>query len=66
MEHRASNSEQTGGEPFVVAGWHVDPASLRIVNDKHTIKLEPKAMSVLVYLACKPGTVVSRQELEAN
>lgn len=64
MEQRTSRSVKSGGEPFVIAGWRVDPASLRISNEKKTKKLEPKAMAVLDYLACRPGTVVSRQELE--
>ncbi len=28
MEHRASSVAKTGGEPFVIAGWRVDPVSL--------------------------------------
>ncbi len=64
MEHRASSVAKTGGEPFVIAGWRVDPVSLRLSNEKRTIKLEPKVMAVLDYLACSSGAVVSRQELE--
>lgn len=64
MEQQTSNGSKSNGEPFVIAGWRVDSASLRISNDKKTIKLEPKAMAVLDYLACRPGTVVSRRELE--
>jgi len=64
MEQRISNAPKKGGDSFVMAGWHVDPASLRISNNNKNIKLEPKAMAVLDYLACRPGTVVSRQELE--
>jgi len=64
MEQCTSKVAKTKGVPFVIAGWRVDPASLRINNDKKTTKLEPKAMAVLDYLASRPGTVVSRQELE--
>lgn len=56
-------SKQT---PFRVAEWHVDPASGRIVRDGKVIKLEPRVMDVLVYLAGRPGQVVTRDELEAN
>jgi adenylate cyclase len=49
-----------------MAGWSVDPVSLRISNARKTIKLEPRAMAVLDYLACRQGEVVSRQDLEAE
>ncbi len=55
---------KTDGEPFIIAGGRVDPASLRTSKDDQTHKLEPKAMAVLDYLACRPDTVVNRQELE--
>ena len=51
---------------FRVAGWHVDPASGRIILDGKEIKLEPRVMDVLVYLAGRPGQVVTREELEEN
>jgi len=66
VELKTSGVAKSRGEPFFVAGWHIDPASLRISKNKHTIKLEPKAMAVLDYLACRAGSVVSRQELEAT
>jgi TolB-like protein/DNA-binding winged helix-turn-helix (wHTH) protein len=66
MEQSAPSVPKSGGEAFIVAGWRVDPASLRISNDKQTIRLEPRAMAVLDYLACRPGTVVTRQELEQS
>ncbi|MFV2033474.1 MAG: winged helix-turn-helix domain-containing protein, partial [Gammaproteobacteria bacterium] len=66
MEPRASRAAKTGGEPCDIAGWRVDPASLRISKEAQTIKLEPKAMAVLDYLACRPGIVATRQELEAS
>jgi transcriptional activator of cad operon len=51
---------------FRVAEWHVDPASSRIIHDGKIIKLEPRVMDVLVYLASRPGQVATRDELEAN
>ena len=56
-------SKQT---PFRVRDWHVDPASGRMTHDGKDIKLEPRVMDVLVYLAGRPGQVVTRDELEAN
>ena len=52
--------------PFLVEDWQVDPASARMTRDGKTIKLEPRVMDVLVYLASRPGQVVSRDDLEAN
>jgi TolB-like protein/DNA-binding winged helix-turn-helix (wHTH) protein/Tfp pilus assembly protein PilF len=56
-------SKQT---PFRVGDWHVDPASGRMIRDGKVIKLEPRVMDVLVYLAGRPGQVVTRDELEAK
>ncbi len=53
-------------KPFGVAGWEVDPASLRICKESQVRKLEPKAMSLLCYLANQPGVVISRQQLESS
>jgi len=52
--------------PFRVGDWDVDPASGRISHDGDSRKLEPRVMDVLVYLASRPGVVVSREELEAS
>ena len=51
---------------FQVADWEVDPDSGRIQRDGTTHKLEPRVMSLLVVLAQQPGTVLSREELEAK
>jgi adenylate cyclase len=51
--------------PLRVAGWHVDPTSNQIQRSNEVVKLEPKAMEVLLYLAARPGVVVTREELEA-
>lgn len=49
---------------FRVGDWQVLPAEgvLRCGDRAH--RIEPKAMEVLVYLASRPGEVVSRDELE--
>ena len=51
-------------KPFMLADWHIDPASCRISKGDKTIRLEPKVMEVLVYLASNPEHVISREELE--
>ncbi len=64
MEQHLTAIEEFTNCACVVAGWSVDPSALRISNGTDTVKLEPKAMAVLEYLAARPGQVVSRQELE--
>jgi adenylate cyclase len=54
----------TSASPLLVAGWRVDSSTLRISKDGETVKLEPRAMAVLVYLAGRPGEAVTRDELE--
>lgn len=53
------------GARFMVADWTVDAAANRLLRDGDEVRLEPKAMSVLVYLASHRGRVVSRDELES-
>src|SRR3989338_2420977 len=68
MHMNGQGAGETPSNParvFRVAGWVVDPPSGRISRGAETAQLEPKAMEVLEYLACRPGQVVSREELEA-
>lgn len=51
-------------DPFRVAEWEVEVVSHRIRRGDETVRLEPRTMAVLVYLAARPGQVVSREELE--
>lgn len=51
---------------FFVGGWEVNPQAGIITDGPKTSRLEPRAMEVLVYLASKPDTVVSREKLERN
>ena len=51
---------------FHVADWYVDVDSNRIQSGQHDIKLESRVMTLLVYLAKNQGTVVSREQLEAD
>ncbi len=52
-------------ERFQIAAWSVDPAANQINRENQTVRLEPKVMKVLIYLATHPGKVVTREELEA-
>lgn len=58
--------EITPQTPFRVGEWHADPDSGRLRQQDVEVKLEPKVMQVLVCLAQNPGTVVSREALEAT
>ena len=52
--------------PFAVGDWEVHPRSNEIHRGTRRVKLEPKVMQVLCFLASRPGAVVSREELEAQ
>jgi TolB-like protein/DNA-binding winged helix-turn-helix (wHTH) protein/Tfp pilus assembly protein PilF len=46
-----------------IGAWRVDPALCEISKDGNTLKLEPREMQLLVYLAARPGRVVSVEQL---
>jgi DNA-binding winged helix-turn-helix (wHTH) protein/TolB-like protein/Tfp pilus assembly protein PilF len=46
-----------------VGTWTVEPALNQLSAEGKSVKLEPKAMTVLGYLAQRPGEVVSREAL---
>lgn len=50
-------------ECFQVGGWTVEPTLNQLSAAGRIVKLEPKAMAVLVHLADRPGQVVSREAL---
>jgi DNA-binding winged helix-turn-helix (wHTH) protein/TolB-like protein/Tfp pilus assembly protein PilF len=49
-----------------IGSWVADPPTNELRRDGETIRLEPKAMDVLVLLAERAGEVVSREELFAG
>lgn len=49
---------------FRLGPWLVDPGAGQIGRGETVVRVEPKAMDVLVYLAEHQGQVVSREELE--
>ena len=51
-------------EPFALGECRVDPESNSVTRGDTVLRLEPKAMQVLVYLAARAGRVVSRIDLE--
>ena len=46
-----------------IGGWTVEPALNQLSADGKAVKIEPKATAVLLYLADRPGQVVSREAL---
>lgn len=53
-------------EPFRILEWTVEASTGRIFSDYQDIRLEPRIMDVLVYLASRADDLVTRQELEDN
>lgn len=49
--------------PFTVGDWRADPGRNRIERETDEADLEPKVMDLLVFLAERPGEVVSRDTL---
>jgi adenylate cyclase len=58
----AHNSDPN--RPFRVGDWLVEPAVGCVTRDGRSVKLEPKVMDLLVYLARRPAKVLPREELE--
>jgi len=51
---------------FSLGDWRVSPAEGILSRGDEVVHLEPKAMEVLVYLASRPGEVITREELERD
>jgi DNA-binding winged helix-turn-helix (wHTH) protein len=51
---------------FYVGDFLVKPAELLLCRDGRQVRIQPKAMDVLVYLASRSAEVVHRQDLFAN
>ena len=49
---------------FRVGKWLVEPDQGELSRGGQSVRIEPKAMEVLVYLAGRPGEVVTREDLE--
>ncbi len=49
--------------PFWIGPWRVDPCKNVLEQKSHRVRVEPKAMRVLVHLAERAGEAVARQEI---
>src|SRR5438045_2676887 len=65
MPDGAERTSRHGDEPLKIGEWLVEPALNQLSGAGRTVKLEPKAMALLCYLAERPGQVVSREALLA-
>jgi adenylate cyclase len=50
-------------ERFRLAEWLVEPSLNRISREGRAVQIEPRAMDLLVFLACNAGRVVPRAEI---
>ena len=67
LNSESSASASGGGHAgFFVGDWHVNPQICRIQLGDKVVKLEPRVMQVLEFLARYPNEVVSRADLEAG
>ena len=55
MSAGTERSPAPGGDRLQVGDWMVEPALNQLSSAGKTVKLEPKAMSVLIVLADRPG-----------
>ena len=62
--HETESNDHSMNGCYFVDGWKVSPDTLRIKKGEKTVKLEPKVMQVLTFLANRPREVIHRQELE--
>src|SRR5438105_4437083 len=63
MADTSSDAMNTAGPALRVGDWIVDPAKNEIRRNGESVRLEPKAIEVLVHLAGRPGDVIRREAL---
>ena len=63
MHTPVTDKPQTAQTDLRVGPWRVDRARNEVVDGAKSVRLEPKAVEVLAYLAARPGEVVPREEL---
>ena len=63
MPATGETERPTHGKQFRIGAWLATPALDELQRGAERVRLEPKAMEVLVFLASRPGEPVSRDEL---
>lgn len=63
MPDQSELPHPSGEQTLQVGRWTVEPALHQLSAEGKSVKLEPKAMALLVYLAQRPGQVVGREAL---
>lgn len=63
MATDASASADPSASHFQVADWLVRPDQGTVTRGGETVRLEPRVMDVLVYLAQRPGRTATKEEL---
>ena len=61
----ANGHSASPGGALRIGDWRVDPGTNELARDGEIVRLEPKAMEVLVFLADRAGQVVGREALLA-
>lgn len=59
----ADSLRNLASAPFLLGDWLIEPTLNRASRDKQSIAIENKSMDVLVFLASRPGDVVSADEV---
>ena len=52
--------------PFLLEDWRVDPALDRITRAGQSVKLDPRTMQVLQFLAARAGEPVTQEDIERH
>jgi len=51
---------------LIIGAWLVNPLSLRLIKEDKNVKVQPKVMKLLLYLAKSPEKVILREQLIAQ
>jgi len=51
---------------LIIGAWLVNPLSLRLIKGDRSVKVQPKVMKLLLYMAKSPEKVILREELIAQ
>jgi transcriptional activator of cad operon len=58
-----AGADARGRKRLSIGAWSADPEANELTRGAETVRIEPKAMDVLMLLAARVGRVVSREDL---